>query len=117
VESTSEAYQASGIRGSQADGLSGLGDFLAVPGNEGHERTRFQAAYIGDYDLHMSLSKLYDAHRQRLLAQPFATRLRLPQEPKPENQSFSVNGGRVAMEEKQPSPLTEDDEDLIFGMD
>lgn len=117
VESTSEAYQASGIRGSQADGLSGLGDFLAFPGNEGDERTRFQAAYIGDYDLHMSLSKLYGAHRQRLLAQPFATRLRLPEEPKPANQSFLVQGGRVAMEEKQPPPLTEDDEDLIFGMD
>jgi DNA segregation ATPase FtsK/SpoIIIE-like protein len=114
VETTSEAYQASGVRGSQADGLMGLGDFVAILGDE---RTHFQAAYIGDYDLHLSLSKLYGTQRPRLLAQPFETRLRLPQQPKPENQPFSVNGGWVAIEEKQSPPLTEDDEDLIFGLD
>jgi S-DNA-T family DNA segregation ATPase FtsK/SpoIIIE len=114
VETTTEAYQASGVRGSQADGLMGLGDFVAVLGDE---RTHFQAAYIGDYDLHMSLSKLYSAQRQRLLAQPFETRLQLPQDPKLEDQPFSVKGGRVAIEEKQSPPLAEDGQDLIFGLD
>lgn len=135
VETTAEAYQASGVRGSQADGLLGLGDFVAVLGDE---RTHFQAAYIGDYDLHMSLTGLYGTQRLRLLAQPFETRLRLQQEKTPDNQPFSVKNGQVALEEDPPSPPpaqaaptttkagppktveptpTTDEDDLIFGLD
>jgi S-DNA-T family DNA segregation ATPase FtsK/SpoIIIE len=144
VETTAEAYQASGVRGSQADGLLGLGDFVAVVGND---RTHFQAAYIGDYDLHMSLTGLYGTQRPRLLARPFETRVRLPQEKTPVNTSFSVKNGQVALDEDTSSPpaaikptppppqaapsapkavppkpvdsalAADDDDDLIFGLD
>lgn len=101
VESPNEAYQAAGVRGSQADALQGFGDFVAILGDE---RTYFQAAYIGDYDLHMSLTGLYGQQRPRLLAQPFETRVRLAQEKSVDNQTFSVKNGEVSLEE----PATEE---------
>jgi hypothetical protein len=95
-----------------------LGDFLAVLGEE---RTHFQAGYVGDYDLHLSLSSLYGSQQPRLLAQPFETRLRLTQETKKvDNKPFSVKNGQVALGKKQPSSPTSppsDDDDLIFGLD
>jgi S-DNA-T family DNA segregation ATPase FtsK/SpoIIIE len=144
LETTNEAYQASGVRGSQANALQGLGDFVAVLDDD---RTHFQAAYIGDYDLHMGLSGLYGVQRPRLLAQPFATRLRLPQAEETDDKSFSVRDGQVSLQETKPAPATKrpekntrpmsissgkpkaaprtdaepappaDDEDLIFGLD
>ena len=55
----------------------GQGDFLAVVGGE---VTYFQAAFIGDYDLHMALSKLAAGARPRLLAQPYSPRPKLARE-------------------------------------
>ena len=55
----------------------GEGDFLAVVGGE---VTYFQAAFIGDYDLHMELSKLAAGARPRLLAQPYSPRPKLARE-------------------------------------
>ncbi len=103
VESPNEAYQACGFRGSQADALQGLGEFVAVLGDE---RTYFQAAYIGDYDLHMSLTEMYGQHRPRLLAQPFGTRVRMPQEKTADKQSFSLENGEVSLEESPPEEST-----------
>ena len=55
----------------------GQGDFLAVVGGE---VTYFQAAFIGDYDLHMALTKLAAGARPRLLAQPYSPRPKLARE-------------------------------------
>lgn len=71
VADEKEAKAAAGVAGVKADYLLGSGDFLA---GSDDEFTRFQAAYIGDYDLHLCLSEL---HRQRprvLLAQSAKTR-------------------------------------------
>jgi S-DNA-T family DNA segregation ATPase FtsK/SpoIIIE len=62
----------------EATTLLGEGDFLAV---NDERNLRFQAAYIDNYDLHMSLAKIY---RQRpiLLAQPLDQRVKLEQKTK-----------------------------------
>lgn len=54
--------------------LQGSGDFLSVTGEEVRY---FQAAYIGDYDLHLKLSRLIEAQSPRLLARSFSDRPRL----------------------------------------
>lgn len=59
----------------EATALLGEGDFIAT----GNSRSvRFQAAYIDDYDLHMSISRLYQK-RTILLARPLNSRVKLKQ--------------------------------------
>ena len=53
--------------------LLGEGDFLA---SSGSRITRFQGAYVDDYDLHMGLTHLY-RRRRVLLAQPINNRVQL----------------------------------------
>ncbi len=65
------ANVAAGLMGTQAEYLLGQGDFLAVVGGE---ITHFQAAHIGDYDLHMSLEALHRNRPQPLLARPISVR-------------------------------------------
>lgn len=57
----------------QAGYLLGEGDFVACTGSR---TDHFQAAYIGDYDLHLILAKLR-RRRHVLLARPFNPRLQL----------------------------------------
>lgn len=57
----------------QAGYLLGEGDFVACIGSQ---TAHFQAAYIGDYDLHLALGKLR-RKRYVLLARPFNPRLQL----------------------------------------
>ncbi len=57
--------------------LLGEGDFYMQHGTRLH---RMQGAYINDYDLHLSLHKMY-RRRATLLAKPYSTRVRLPQPP------------------------------------
>lgn len=68
------AQTASGIPDTQAEYLLGQGDFLAVVGGG---VTHFQAAYIGDYDLHLCLDDLHRNRPQPLLAQPVHLRPKL----------------------------------------
>lgn len=56
---------------SQAEYLRGAGEFIAVTDSQ---RTYFQVADIGDYDLHWELNRLLNSGRPRLLAQPFDSR-------------------------------------------
>ena len=56
---STQALAITGLQDSQAEYLLGQGDFLAIAGQY---MTHFQAAYIGDYDLHMTLQEL---HRNR----------------------------------------------------
>ncbi len=68
------ARRVAGVPLEQAPLLYGEGDFLAVTGEE---ITYFQAAYIGDYDLHLKLTEMTRAARPILLAQPFSHRPRV----------------------------------------
>jgi DNA segregation ATPase FtsK/SpoIIIE-like protein len=61
-----QAQTVTGLRSSQAEFLLGQGDFLAIAGQY---MTHFQAAYIGDYDLHLTLQELYRKRPPTLLAQ------------------------------------------------
>lgn len=82
----------------QATLLYGEGDFLAVMGDD---VTYFQAAYVGDYDLHMKLSELARSGRPRLLAQPYSPRPRLEDENPQlasDKQSFQWRDGMVDLE-------------------
>ncbi len=55
----------------QAQYLRGAGEFIAIANGQ---QTYFQAADIGDYDLHWELNRLLGSTRPRLLARPFDTR-------------------------------------------
>lgn len=68
------ARRIAGIPLDQATQLYGEGDFLAVAGED---VTYFQAAYIGDYDLHLKLTEMARAGRPILLAQPYSHRPRV----------------------------------------
>lgn len=83
-----------GAKAEQLPPLYGGGDFLAVAGED---VSYLQAAYIGDYDLHMKLNEMYNVARPRLLARPFSTRPRLAADetPTPEQQNFNVRDGAV----------------------
>lgn len=66
VADEAEAKAAAGISGTQAEHLLGEGDFMAVVGETA---VHFQAAYIGDYDLHLTLETLQRNRPRPLLAQ------------------------------------------------
>lgn len=68
------ARRAAGLQLDQAPLLYGEGDFLAVAGDK---TTYFQAAYLGDYDLHQKLTEMARAARPRLLARPYSNRPRV----------------------------------------
>lgn len=61
-----QAAAAADLPGTQAEFLLGQGDFLAVLDGE---LTHFQAAYIGEYDLQLTLEALNRRRPQPLLAQ------------------------------------------------
>lgn len=65
------AQAAAGCDDSNAEHLLGAGDFVVLTSRT---RTYFQAAYVGDYDLHMCLQHLRRRHDLVLLAQPFVAR-------------------------------------------
>jgi S-DNA-T family DNA segregation ATPase FtsK/SpoIIIE len=96
------AKRVAGIRLDQATLLYGEGDFLLVGGGE---VTYFQAAHIGDYDLHLKLGQLLDPNRPRLLAQPYNGRLKLAKgKPKDDQvaKSFSMRDGSVDLDVDSP---------------
>jgi len=67
VADEGQAVAAADMSGTQAEYLLGQGDFLAVVDRQ---MTHFQAAFIGDYDLHLTLETLHRARPQPLLAHP-----------------------------------------------
>lgn len=102
VDDEPAANAAAGMLDTRAEYLLGQGDFLAFVGGE---TTHFQAAYIGDYDLHMCLD---DLHRNRplpLLARPATMRPTLAPEDEPaapeigRPQLFSFNGQAIKIED------------------
>ena len=71
VGDTDAAYAATGVADSQAEYLLGSGDFIAT-GNG--EKLRFQAAFIGDYDLHLVIDELHRKRPPAILAKMVSTR-------------------------------------------
>lgn len=69
-----QATAASGLDNSDAEYLLGRGDFMLVQNNQ---FTYFQAAFINDYDLHLSLKKLHENFTYSILARPFTIRKEL----------------------------------------
>jgi S-DNA-T family DNA segregation ATPase FtsK/SpoIIIE len=67
VHNEAESLAATAVVGAEADYLLGEGDFLAVAdGSQVH----FQAAFIGNYDLHLTLETIHRNRPRPLLAQP-----------------------------------------------
>lgn len=75
--------------------LKGSGDFLAVTSEEVRH---FQAAYIGDYDLHLKLSELVESPLPRLLAQTYSNRPGIVVKP-PRLASFQIHEGNIDIQE------------------
>lgn len=71
VRDERQATVAAGVNDTQAHYLLGKGDFLAVTDST---QTHFQGAYIGDYDLHLTLETLHRNRPRPLLAQPLSVR-------------------------------------------
>ncbi len=67
VRDEAESLAATAVVGAEADYLLGEGDFLAAAdGSQVH----FQAAFIGNYDLHLTLETIHRNRPRPLLAQP-----------------------------------------------
>ncbi len=106
LRDTESARRVAGIPLDKSALLYGEGDFLAVVGDD---VTYFQAAHLGDYDLHMKLSQMAAASRPRLLAVPYDPRPRLTREPDTTNQTFRWNDGAVSLDMDVYEPLPGDD--------
>lgn len=98
-----------GLQLDQAPLLYGEGDFLAVAGED---VTYFQAAYVGDYDLHLKLTEIVRSSRPRLLARPYSTRPRTKQDKKKNDapRPFAMRDGSVDLGGGDP---VEDDPDAL----
>lgn len=113
VTSRREARAASGLEDSRAEYLLGQGDFLAIGTGD---VLRFQAAFIGDYDLHGVLTELHHRRPPALLAQQVSSRTQLPQmedgwTQTGQAQTFSFNGWSVHWQNTQTSKSTIYDKD------
>jgi DNA segregation ATPase FtsK/SpoIIIE, S-DNA-T family len=106
LDQSSQIKRVAGISAGQANSLYGGGDFLAITGEDSNY---FQAAFTGDYDLHLLLTDIYRKDRPRLLAQTYSPRLRLDAKPDIRGQSdirqFSIHEGSVAFDRGVDDPL------------
>ena len=96
ISDPTTARRLAGMRLEQAPLLYGEGDFLAVGGED---VTYFQAAYVGDYDLHLKLAEMLRGDRPRLLARPYSSRPRVPGEAKQQTPlTFAMRDGTVDLD-------------------
>ncbi|MEZ4516207.1 MAG: hypothetical protein R3C44_04980 [Chloroflexota bacterium] len=80
LDAAVQTRKIAGLDDLRAEYLRGEGEFIAIANGQ---QTYFQAADIGDYDLHWELNRLLTGHpRPRLLAQPY-TPLATMQKPNP----------------------------------
>lgn len=113
------ARRIAGISLDQAALLYGEGDFLSI---SGEQVTYFQAAYIGDYDLHLKLTEMANIDRPRLLARPYSTRPRAhkakSQATPTVPQSFTMRDGVIDLDRSDDDfpreSLDEDSPELPF---
>lgn len=90
-----KATAAAGVSGTQAEYLLGKGDFLAVVDRQ---IAHFQAAYVGDYDLHLTLETLQRSRPQPLLAQPLGIEqmtISTPEHHKVQTHSFAKTAAGI----------------------
>ena len=109
VGRTGDAAAARRIAGAsheQAALLYGGGDFLALSGDDA---TYFQAAYIGDYDLHLKLTEMVESARPTLLARPYSDRPKVPK-PAPKKRSFTLHDGGIDIQEDQDDVVADGNE-------
>ncbi len=100
------ARRLAGVRLDQAPLLYGEGDFLAV---NSEDVTYFQAAFAGDYDLHLKLTELRRGDRPRLLARPYSGRPRVDGEPQPQTpRAFAMRDGAVELDPEGANLIAED---------
>lgn len=106
VRDEAESLAATAVVGAEANYLLGEGDFLAVAdGSQVH----FQAAYIGNYDLHLTLETIHRNRPRPLLAQPLEA-LDVPEGPELLWQRDDEIAEQVMMpEEDGDADLFEDD--------
>lgn len=90
----------------QAPLLYGKGDFLFV---EGEDATYFQAAFIGDYDLHLKLTEMIGAPQPRLLARSFSPRQRMPREAR-QDHNFTIHNKNTVEHENGSTVVLSEDE-------
>lgn len=67
VRDEAESLAATAVVGAEANYLLGQGDFLAIADDD---QLHFQAAFIGNYDLHLTLETIHRNRPRPLLAQP-----------------------------------------------
>lgn len=67
VRDEADSLAATGVAGAEAEYLLGDGDFLTVVDDS---QVHFQAAFIGNYDLHLTLETILRNRPRPLLAQP-----------------------------------------------
>jgi len=104
------ARNTTGVNDSQAEYLLGEGDFLAIFNKK--SLTYFQAAYIGDYDLHMSISDLFKRKSNRILAKPLKIRPSLNGHD--EYQNLAITNPQLFKLNDEDAIYFIDDETLIF---
>ncbi len=109
-QNAQQSRLATGLIKAQAEYLLGQGDFLDVHHGKAHY---FQAASISDYDLHMTLRKLYRDRPRPLLAQSFSPRPAIEAEEKPSKsapQHFIFDGHSIS--QRYDIPPQEEGEEL-----
>ncbi len=89
------------------DYLYGEGDFIAVVGGN---VTYFQAAYVGDYDLHLMLDSLNRMRPRPLLAHSFEGELKLKHEKDEKEREAVVHFSRTRDDDVAIFAVDEDDE-------
>lgn len=99
--SSRSAAAASGISDSGAEMLLGKGDFLALMSDG--ETTRFQSAFIGEYDLHLTLDLLHRNRPRPILAQPFSSRASLKLELS-DTHCFDYDGESISLASAETGP-------------
>ena len=92
VEDSMQAAIASGMSNSEAEFLSGQGDFIAIANGQ---VIHFQGAYIGDYGLHLTLEELHRKRPPILLAQPFSVSTAIATDSPSAVEQFVYDGQRI----------------------
>jgi S-DNA-T family DNA segregation ATPase FtsK/SpoIIIE len=71
LDDPAQEQKVAGATETQASYLGGGGEFIALANGE---QTYFQAADMGDYELHWELNRIWSSRRPRLMARPYSTR-------------------------------------------
>lgn len=96
VAAESDARHVTGIVDSAAHELLGAGDFVTIIGDT---KFYFQAAYIGDYELHLIIDKLHRSRPRSILAQTAVSPPETTLKAEPLPRSFTITDSTVEIAE------------------